>query len=58
LSARQKKHFAAPAILALQLTGLRLHFDFSLLGIQLKIPLVLARKLDEIQCNMGKQTSY
>lgn len=33
--ARQKKHFTDPAKLPLKLTGLRLHFDFSLLGIWL-----------------------
>lgn len=36
LSAWWKKHFTAPATLALKLTCLRLHFDFSLLWVQLK----------------------
>lgn len=57
-SAWRKKHFTAPAILPPKLTGLRLHFDFSLLGVGLKTPLVLARKLEEIQCNRGERTSY
>lgn len=54
----QKKHLTAPAKLPLKLAGLRLHFDFSLLGIWLKKPLILARKLEDIQCNRGEQTSY
>lgn len=53
-----EKALPDPATWAPKLSGLRLHFDFSSLGAQLKIPFVLARKLEEIKCNTGEWTSY
>lgn len=57
LAAGPKEHSAIPAALALKLAGLRFVFDFSLPGVPLKTPPVLARKLEEIQCHIGEQTN-